>query len=90
MSVDSLNLDHRVVLSAMTRIRADENTLAPTGLTAQYYSQRAGSGRLSDYADNLSELPTPQNVKYREIYKGMMIGAGGFSPNSAKEAIYNQ
>jgi N-ethylmaleimide reductase len=44
---------------------------------------------LSDYADNLSELPAPQNAKYREIYKGMMIGAGGFSLNTTKEAICN-
>jgi len=46
-------------------------------------------GGLAGYTVNSPKLPALRNAKYREIYKGMMIGAGGFSPNSAREAIDN-
>jgi N-ethylmaleimide reductase len=39
-------LAHRIVMAPMTRTRADEATLAPTALTAEYYGQRASSGGL--------------------------------------------
>ena len=56
----SLNLKHRIVLAPMTRIRADENTLAPTELTALYYSQRASSGGfLISEAVHISPEATP-------------------------------
>ena len=55
-----LDLKHRIVLAPMTRIRADENTLAPTELTALYYSQRASSGGfLISEAVHISPEATP-------------------------------
>ena len=56
----SLNLNHRIVLAPMTRIRADEGTLAPTELTALYYSQRASPGGfLISEAVHISPEATP-------------------------------
>lgn len=39
-------LEHRIVLAPMTRIRADESSFAPTELTVEYYRQRASRGGL--------------------------------------------
>ena len=56
----ALSLSHRVVLAPMTRIRATEETLAPTALTAQYYSQRATEGGLLiTEATHISPEATP-------------------------------
>ncbi|SLN29418.1 N-ethylmaleimide reductase [Roseovarius albus] len=46
ITIGKIALNHRVVLAPMTRIRADEATLAPTDLTALYYAQRASEGGL--------------------------------------------
>lgn len=46
ITIGKVTLNHRVVLAPMTRIRANEVTLAPTDLTALYYAQRASEGGL--------------------------------------------
>ena len=46
LNLGEIELDHRIVLAPMTRIRADQQSLAPTDLTANYYAQRASSGGL--------------------------------------------
>ena len=46
ITLGNLNLNHRVVMAPMTRIRADESSLAPTPLTAKYYAQRSTNGGL--------------------------------------------
>jgi hypothetical protein len=38
-------------------------------LIERYMHQGVGVLWILDYADNLSELPVPQNAKYREIYR---------------------
>ncbi|MCA1220771.1 alkene reductase [Streptomyces sp. 8L] len=40
----ALELPNRAVMAPMTRARAQNPELAPTGLTATYYEQRAGAG----------------------------------------------
>ena len=59
-SAESLDLDlsHRIVLAPLTRIRADEETLAPTKLNVEYYAQRATPGGLL-----ISEAVLLQNVR---------------------------
>ena len=39
-------LKHRIVMAPMTRIRANEDTFAPTPIMAEYYEQRASEGGL--------------------------------------------
>lgn len=64
----SLDLKHRIVLAPMTRIRADENTLAPTKLTALYYSQRASPGGfLICEAVHISPEATPVWSIYQSV-----------------------
>ncbi|WP_120499504.1 alkene reductase [Roseovarius sp. EL26] len=46
ITIGKIALNHRMVLAPMTRIRADEATLAPTDLTTLYYAQRASQGGL--------------------------------------------
>ncbi len=52
----------------MTRIRADETTLAPTALNAEYYTQRASSGGLLiTEAVHISPEATPIWTIYRNV-----------------------
>lgn len=44
LKVGSLSLPHRIIMAALTRVRADPKTSVPTDLHAEYYSQRAGAG----------------------------------------------
>ena len=66
--VGPLDLSHRVVLAPLTRIRADEATLAPTALTAEYYAQRASSGGLLiTEAVHISPEATPTWAIYPRV-----------------------
>ena len=61
-------LAHRVVMAPMTRIRADAATLAPDGLTAQYYAQRASAGGLLiSEAVHISPEATPTWTIYPRV-----------------------
>jgi N-ethylmaleimide reductase len=85
LSVGSLNLKHRIVLAPMTRIRADENTLAPTELTALYYSQRSSSGGfLISEAVHISPEATPIWPIYQSVRE-----LGGQVPGIWTEAQTN-
>ena len=53
-------LKNRVVMAPMTRDRADNPELAPTGLHAEYYAQRAGAGLIVTEGSQVS----PQGVGY--------------------------
>jgi N-ethylmaleimide reductase len=53
-------LKNRVVMAPMTRDRADNPELAPTGLHAEYYAQRAGAGLIITEGSQIS----PQGVGY--------------------------
>jgi 2,4-dienoyl-CoA reductase-like NADH-dependent reductase (Old Yellow Enzyme family) len=46
LRVGRVELQHRVALSAMTRLRCDPTTWAPRELNATYYAQRASPGGL--------------------------------------------
>lgn len=46
LKVGAVELEHRVVMSAMTRLRNDPVTEAPGDLNALYYAQRASKGGL--------------------------------------------
>lgn len=50
-------LKNRMVMSAMTRSRADENGI-PSDFTAEYYSQRASAGLIISEAINISKDAT--------------------------------
>ncbi|TMW68962.1 hypothetical protein Poli38472_001118 [Pythium oligandrum] len=52
---DDLVLKNRVVMSPMTRARADIQTHTPTDLQALYYEQRAGAGLIITEATTISE-----------------------------------
>ena len=63
LSLGALRLPNRVVMSPMTRLRAD-SSLAPTDLVATYYAQRASAGLIisetiavSPYGDGYPNLP---------------------------------
>ena len=63
-------LTHRIVLAPMTRIRACRETLAPTDLTVQYYSQRASTGGLLiTEAIHISPEATPVWTIYPAVRK---------------------
>jgi N-ethylmaleimide reductase len=62
---------HRIVLAPMTRIRADEGTLAPTAQTALYYAQRASrGGLLITEATHISPEATPVWTIYEAVREG--------------------
>lgn len=64
-------LAHRVVLAPMTRTRADETSLAPTAMTAEYYAQRASAGGLLiTEADHISPEATPVWTIYSAVRAG--------------------
>lgn len=44
LKVGGLDLQHRVAMSAMTRLRCDPATYAPRALNAEYYRQRSSPG----------------------------------------------
>lgn len=44
LRLGKLELEHRVILAAMTRVRSPEHI--PTEIVAQYYGQRASKGGL--------------------------------------------
>jgi N-ethylmaleimide reductase len=46
LKIGPYQLDHRVVMAPLTRLRADKPTLAAWAMTAEYYSQRATRGGL--------------------------------------------
>src|ERR1700753_1281907 len=46
LKIGPYELDHRVVMAPLTRLRADKPTLAAWAMTAEYYSQRATRGGL--------------------------------------------
>ncbi len=63
-------LQHRIVLAPMTRIRANRETLAPTALTATYYAQRATpDGLLITEATHISPEATPVWTIYPNVRK---------------------
>ena len=70
------NLSHRIVLAPLTRIRADEETLAPTKLNVEYYAQRATPGGLL-----ISEAVyiSPEGMPIWSIYKNIKEN-GGHAP----------
>jgi len=72
VQLGAISLDHRVVLAPMTRIRADETTLAPTDLMAEYYEQRSSQGGLLiSEAVHISPEATPTWKIYpRVLEKG--------------------
>ena len=64
----AFNLNHRIVLAPMTRIRANPDTLAPTPLTVEYYQQRAShGGLLITEAVHISPEATPVWTIYQAI-----------------------
>ncbi|HEY1773625.1 MAG TPA: alkene reductase [Gammaproteobacteria bacterium] len=62
-------LKNRVVMAPMTRDRADNPDLAPTGIHVEYYSQRAGAGLIVTEGSQIS----PQGAGYVRT-------AGNYSP----------
>lgn len=45
-AIGPIDLQHRIVLAPLTRIRADIDSLSPNNLIAEYYEQRATPGGL--------------------------------------------
>jgi len=76
LRVGKLKLDHRIVLAPLTRIRAHQETLAPTKLNVQYYAQRATAGGLL-----ISEAVyiSPEGMPIWSIYKNIKEN-GGHAP----------
>ena len=72
-SVGKFDLSHRIVLAPLTRIRADEETLAPTKLNVEYYAQRATPGGLL-----ISEAVyiSPEGMPIWSIYKNIKENGG--------------
>ncbi len=63
-------LSHHIVLAPMTRIRAEQQTLAPTALNLKYYAQRATSGGLLiTEATHISPEATPVWSIYPAVKK---------------------
>jgi N-ethylmaleimide reductase len=60
VKVGDYELRNRVVMAPMTRDRADNPELAPTGLHAEYYGQRAGAGLIVTEGSQVS----PQGMGY--------------------------
>ena len=82
IQIGDISLKHRVVLAPMTRIRADEATLAPTELTALYYAQRASpGGLLITEAVHISPEATPVWSIYPRVAE-----VGGHVPGIWTEA----
>src|ERR1700710_3043878 len=46
LQVGPCQLNHRVVMAPLTRMRAERNSFAPRDLNAEYYGQRATPGGL--------------------------------------------
>ena len=76
LRVGKLKLNHRIVLAPLTRIRAQQETLAPTKLNVQYYAQRATPGGLL-----ISEAVyiSPEGMPIWSIYKNIKEN-GGHAP----------
>jgi N-ethylmaleimide reductase len=55
VKIGSLLLKNRIVLSAMTRLRADPKTGLANDLHKEYYSQRSGAGLLFTEASAISQ-----------------------------------
>jgi len=76
LRVGKLKLNHRIVLAPLTRIRAHQETLAPTKLNVEYYFQRATLGGLM-----ISEAVyiSPEGMPIWSIYKNIKEN-GGHAP----------
>ncbi|TNE30840.1 MAG: alkene reductase [Alphaproteobacteria bacterium] len=51
-----LQLPNRVIMSPLTRCRADHGTRVPNGLMAEYYAQRAGAGLIISEATSVDPM----------------------------------
>jgi N-ethylmaleimide reductase len=86
LALGPLRLPNRVVMSPMTRLRAD-SSLAPTALVGEYYAQRASAGLIisetiavSPYGDGYPNIPglytTEQIVAWRRVTDAVHAAGG--------------
>ena len=70
IKLGEIELAHRIVLAPMTRIRANQTTLAATELMANYYAQRTSpGGLLITEATHISAEATPVWSIYPQVKK---------------------
>ncbi|KAF5667848.1 NADPH2 dehydrogenase [Fusarium heterosporum] len=89
VKVGSVDLEHRVVLAPLTRLRADKDTAIPATYAAEYYAQRSSPGGLlisegtfiAHEAGGLSRVPglySPEQIAVWKDITSAVHAKGGY------------
>lgn len=74
VEIGDLKLSNRIVFTALTRCRADQETSVPNDLLVKYYTQRAGAGLMFTEASAWSQrghaYPGAGNIITKEQAQG--------------------